>query len=875
MGHVIVNGNPREVTAQPGQTLLAALRDELGITGPKLGCDEGACGACTVLVGSRSVQSCSIEAASVAGERITTVEGLAADGMLHPAQQAWLELGAMQCGFCTPGWVMATAALLNRAPHPDDDRIDAELAGQICRCCAYPRIRRAVHRAAELMDNPQLLEPVPPLEHACDLAGPAAAAAAAPLDLAGRQPGSFAATMPEGLMAVVAAEDQGGDQGWDRPDEAWVHVGPDGVITAFTGKVEAGQGTRTALSLLVAEELAVPPGSVQVTMANTDISPFDFGTFGSRSMPHAAPPLRAAAAAAMRLLKQAAADRFGLPVADLTAGGGMVAGPDGAPSASYGELVAGQHRAEFVSADGPVTPATAWRIAGRPARAAGAAEVVTGAKIFPSDLRMDGMLHGCVLHPPAHGATLLRAETATAAAMPGVTVVSDGSLLGVVAADNRSARAALAAIEADWAEPDGPAPAELADYLRAHPVDGEGWSGPFRHEAGDPQAALAAGTVRLAATYTAAYIAHVPLEPRAAIARWTADKLTVWAATSTPFRARRELAAELGLSEAQVHVIVPDFGGGFGGKHGSAVALEAAVLAREAGQPVKVEWTRADEFIAGYLRPAAVIDVASSCDAAGQLTGWSFTNTHSGPAALTSPYRIANQQIAYQPSDGPLARGSYRALAATANNFARESHMDELAAAVGADPVEFRLRHLDDGRLAAVLNAAAAEIGWADRGSDRDGTGTGIALGMEKGGRVATAARVRVGQDGTLRILGLVTAVDCGAVVHPDGLINQVESAVVMGLGPALFEQIDFAAGRILNASMTDYRVPRLADVPPDLKVILIDRPDEPSAGGGEAPIMAVAPAIANAIYAACGIRLRSMPLVAAGRIPGVGSQRG
>ena len=213
-----------------------------------------------------------------------------------------------------------------------------------------------------------------------------------------------------------------------------------------------------------------------------------------------------------------------------------------------------------------------------------------------------------------------------------------------------------------------------------------------------------------------------------------------------------------------------------------------------------------------------------------------------------------------------------RALAATANNFARESVMDELAAGAGADPAEFRRRHLDDERLVAVLDAAITEIGWPGPASDGTGTGTGtgIAIGTEKDGRVATAARVHVGRDGTLRVLRLVTVVECGAVVHPDGLVNQVEGAVVMGLGPALFEQIDFEAGRILNGSMAEYRVPRLADVPADFTVRLIDRPDLPPAGGGEAPIIAVAPAIANAIFAACGVRLRSMPLVRDGRVAGV-----
>ncbi len=469
----MVNGAEYAADPPAGQSLLELLRDELRLTGSKLGCGEGACGACTVLIGSRALQACQVEAASVAGQRITTVEGLAEDGILHPVQQAWLETGAWQCGYCTPGWLTGTAALLARIPHPDDERIDAELAGHACRCCAYPRIRQAVHRAAELMDQPELLEPVPA---ASGPAGPAAPEPERPWDLSRSDPASFAAAMPDGLLTVVAED---GEQGWGGPDDAWVHVGADGAITAFTGKVEAGQGTRTALSLLVAEELAVPPGDVRLAMADTSVSPFDLGTFGSRSMPHAAPPLRAAAAGAFRLLRQAAAARFGLPEDALTAGGGMLAGPDGAPSARYGELVAGRRRVEHVPADGPVTPAAQWQSAGRPARTAGGTGVVTGAKLFPSDLSLPGMLHGCVLRPPSAGATLRRADTAAAAAIPGVTVIADGSFTGVVAPSQLTASTALAAIEADWAELPGPGPDDLDSYLRAHPAPGEGRGGAF------------------------------------------------------------------------------------------------------------------------------------------------------------------------------------------------------------------------------------------------------------------------------------------------------------------------------------------------------------------------------------------------------------
>jgi isoquinoline 1-oxidoreductase len=307
-----------------------------------------------------------------------------------------------------------------------------------------------------------------------------------------------------------------------------------------------------------------------------------------------------------------------------------------------------------------------------------------------------------------------------------------------------------------------------------------------------------------------------------------------------------------------VRVVVPDFGGGFGGKHTPDVAVEAARLAHASGRPVSVRWTREEEFSWGYLRPAAVIDVrAAGRD--GALVAWDFTNINSGAAALNSPYAVANLRERYQPAHSPLPQGSYRALAATANTFARESHMDDLAAALSVDPVEFRLRHLTDTRLAHALSTLAEGIDWSRR-AQRPGYGLGIACGIEKDTRVATAAEVAVDPDGTLHVLRVVTCVDCGAIVDPTGLRNQIIGATIMGLGGALFEQTGLDNGRISTASFSVYRVPRFTDVPP-IEVTLIDQPTYASAGAGETPIIAVAPAIANAVFAATGRRLRDLPL--------------
>jgi isoquinoline 1-oxidoreductase len=307
-------------------------------------------------------------------------------------------------------------------------------------------------------------------------------------------------------------------------------------------------------------------------------------------------------------------------------------------------------------------------------------------------------------------------------------------------------------------------------------------------------------------------------------------------------------------------VIAPTAGAGFGGKHTGEAAIEAARLARATGTPVKVRWSREQEFDAAYLRPASVIDIRSGALADGTLTAWDFVNIGSGAVGIGSPYAIASQRLAFRPAHSPLRQGSYRALAATANHFARESHLDELADRLGVDPVELRLRHLEDERLAAVLQAAADGAGWKQQ-PPAGGVGLGIACGVEKDARVATCAAVQVAADAMPAVTRIVTAFDCGAIVDADNLTNQIEGATVMGLGGALFERIRFEQGRILTRSLSDYRVPRFTDTPA-IDVVLLDRPDLPSAGGGETPIVCVAPAIANAVFAATGARLRSLPLV-------------
>lgn len=833
MAGITINGSEYPIDARPGRSLLDVLREDLRLTGAKYGCGEGECGACTVLVNGNATRACITSVDAIDGE-VTTIEGLADERRLHPVQAAFVAARSLQCGYCTPGMVLSAAALLEQDPTPGDAAIQAAMAGNICRCGGYPRILQAIREAAGAQED---LEPV---------------------DV----PASPTTNEPGGWTIVLPPMD--GDRDWGRttPGGARLIIGPTGLITAFTGKVDAGQGNRTAFTRMVAAELTTATSQVRIEMGDTATAPHDLGTFGSRSTPDAGHALRLVAAAARRELLQEAARRLQADPADLQTIDGAVHDPNSDRELSYGTLVADDSRTVHVDPDEPLSPAPQGIADVDPASLRdGLIAAVTGMKQFPSDLAMPDMLHGKVLRPPSHGAVLRSLDSSAARQLPGVSVVEDGEFVAVAAPTKDAATAAVHALRADWETTPQPAEADLEKHLRTHLTEGRA----AHHETGDVDAACAAADICLEATYTAAYIAHVPLEPRAALAHVDGDRATVWVGTQRPFAVRDEVAAALGLAEEKVRVVVPDFGGGFGGKHWPDVAVEAARLAQATGRPVKIVWTREEEFSWAYLRPAAVIDVRGAASREGELVGWEFTNINSGGAGLASPYDAPNRRERFQPADSPLPQGSYRGLAATANNFARESHLDELATALRIDPVEFRLRNLPDARLRDVLTAVANKIGWSGRTTE-PGRGLGIACGVEKDGRVAAAAEVTVDADERVRVLRICTAFECGAVIDQSGLRNQVIGATVMGLGGALFEAIHFDGGRVLNASMVDYRVPRFPDIPP-IDVMVIDRADLPAEGAGEAPIIAVAPAIGNAIRAATGRRIRSLPMAPEGRL--------
>ncbi len=639
----------------------------------------------------------------------------------------------------------------------------------------------------------------------------------------------------------------------------------DGTFTAMSGKVEEGQGPRAELSQAAAEELRVAVDRVDLVMADTDLVPDDGITAGSWTTPRNVPQMRQAAATARELLTQLAAKQWKMDAEKLEVRDGVVTSPATGQRMTYADLAKASDviatLGQGIRPDVAVAPVKEWKVLGRSVPRPNSRDLVTGVHRFPSDIQRPNMLYGKVLRPTAFGATLESLDLSAAEAMDDVTVVRNGQFVGFAAPSSYRATEALedTAKTASWKTSSQPASNKTVyDYLKVHARTDRART----NATGSIEQALEEADKVLNESFRVAYIHHAPMEPRAAVAEWNEDNLTVWVSCDGPFRARRALAEEFGVSTERVRVIIPDMGGGYGGKHTAEAALEAARLAKSTGKPVSVRWTRTEEFTWAYCRPGALIECRGGLKADGSLVAWEFANINAGGAAIATPYAIPSTRISSVGSDSPLRQGSYRGLAATGNNFARESFMDELAAAAGSDPLEFRLAHLENQRLRAVLEEAATRFDWsARRRKITPERGVGLACGTEKNSVVAACVEVAVDRRmGSIKVTEVCEAFECGPILNPANLLSQVQGCIVMGLGGALTEEIEFQDGKILNASFTQYRVPRFQDVP-EINVHLIDKPDIPPAGGGETPIIAVAPAIGNAVFAATGVRIRSMPM--------------
>lgn len=644
---------------------------------------------------------------------------------------------------------------------------------------------------------------------------------------------------------------------------AYLRIDGNGRVTCFTGKIEMGQGPITSLPQMMAEELDVALEDVDIVMGDTDLCPYDQGTWGSLTTRAFGPIWRAAGAAARAVLLELAAEAWQVPVTQLVVANGVISDTkDPSRKITYGQLTQGRRIERQVTALPPVKQPAAYKLVGRPLRRRDARDKVTGKAQYTGDLRLPDMLYACILRPPAHGARLKQVDVSAAQAVEGVIVVQEPGLVAVLHARPDAAEAAREKLRAEFE----PSPSVLDDGNIYDHLARADVKPRVVTQLGDLDAGRARAVRRLETTYRNAYVAHAAMETHTALARLEDGRMTVWASTQNPFGVRAEVARALGVPESAVRVITPFVGGGFGGKSFNLQAVEAARLAKATGRPVQVCWTREEEFFNDTFRPAAVVKAAAGVDAAGRIAFWDYEVRFAGDRGSDLLYDVPDHRIAavgnFNGPAGvhPFGVGAWRAPGCNTNAFARESHISELAMLAGADPVEFRLRHLTNPRPHAVLKAAAEAWGWQPA-KGVSGRGLGVAVGLDTGTYVAVIAEVAVDRaSGRITVRRVLCAQEMGQVVNPQGAKLQMEGCITMGLGYALTEQVRFSAGALRDTNFNTYELPRFSWLP-KIETVLLDRPDQPAQGAGEPAIIVMGAVLANAVHDATGARLLELPM--------------
>ncbi len=657
-------------------------------------------------------------------------------------------------------------------------------------------------------------------------------------------------------------------QAQDKLPSAYLQIGGDGSITIYTGKVELGQGIMTSLAQMAAEELDAPLSSMRVVMGDTQLCPVDSdgGTWGSLTTRNFGPPLRSAAAKARAILVELASQQLGVATDQLlTQNGSVVSRADRTVRVSYASLAGGKS-VEVHLTQTPRTKAfSEFTVSGKPALRLDALEKVTGQAKYTADIRLPGMLYARILRPPAHGAVLKSADTSAAEKIVGTRVVRAGTLLAVLHEQPDMADRALAAIVAQYDVPqNGQDEETIYSYLVSRYPTGQTFAQRGNVVTGEQQALS-----KVEQTYYTPYVAHVPMEPHAAVVSIEGLKATVWASTQTPSGVRTDVAAALGFTSANVRVITPYVGGGFGGKSSHQQAVEAAQLARAAGKPVSLNWTREEEFFYDRLQCPSITKTRSGLDRNNKIIFWDSQIYCVGSRGATMFYDVPNHRLRTYGnySDGksthPFDTGPWRAPGNSANTFARESQFDAMAAAAGVDPVDFRLANLQNTRLRKALEKAAEMFGWSSA-KGPSGRGFGVACGEDAGAYLAMMAQIEVDRKtGEIRVKRLLCSQDCGQVINPEGARMQMEGSMMMGLGYALSEELHFKNGGIHDLNFHSYGIPRFSWLP-KLETVLVENNTLSPQGGGEPAIITVGAVLANALFDAIGVRPTRLPMTPA-----------
>jgi nicotinate dehydrogenase subunit B len=646
----------------------------------------------------------------------------------------------------------------------------------------------------------------------------------------------------------------------------FLHIAEDGTFTCYTGKIEMGQGAITSLPVIMADELNVPLERVKIVMGDTDLCPWDGGTWGSQTTQSFAQSMRAGLAEARVVLLEMASTQLGVPVSQLEAKDGIINDTKNPRNKiTYAQLSKGKKLEKFLDVKPPVEDYTKFTYVGKPYKHADGNAKVTGEAKYTGDIKLPGMVFARILRPPSYGAKLMSVDVTGAEKIEGVKVVRDGDFIAVVSENHDKADEAIVKIKATYTEAIDEN--KLNDktifdlMLKSNTTASVGKSAP-----GDIEQGRLLSDKIFESVYHDPFLAHVSIETHTALANFEGDKLTVWAATQTPYPLQDRLISELGMTREKVRVIVPFVGGGFGGKAAFEQAVEAAKLAKMTGKPVMVIWTRDEEFFYDTFHTAGVVKVNSGIDKTGMIKFWDYHVYYAGtrgaetiydvPNARTTSYRLSKDAKPVH----PFYTGPWRAPNNSTNVYAREVQIDIMASAAGIDPLEFRLKNLKDEKMIACLKAVADKFGYVP-GKSPSGRGIGIAIGTDAGTWVAHMAEVKVDKNtGQVKVIRIACAQDMGLCVNPQGALIQMEGCITMGLGYTLAEEVLFEGGNILNRGFDSYQIPRFTWVP-KIDCVILDRKDKPPRGGGEPAIIAIGAVVANAIYDATGARIYRMPL--------------
>jgi len=639
---------------------------------------------------------------------------------------------------------------------------------------------------------------------------------------------------------------------------AFLHIGNEGMVTCFTGKIEMGQGVVTSLAQMMADELDVPYEKVKMVMGDTDLCPYDAGTWGSLSTRVFGPAMLAAAAEARSVLLSLGAEMLKVPVEKLEVKDGVIYNKEnGQQTVGYGKLTRGKRIEKFMDDKPAVKDYSRYKLMGKPLNRADSVGKVKGETLYAGDYKMPGMLFARILRPPSHGATLVSADTTAAKKLEGVTVIEDKDLIAVLHEDIEKADAALKTIKTEYSFNEKKVDDKIIfSYLLNSDTEAKGLNRDGSIDRGKEESSFV-----VESEFHNSYVAHSAIETHTALAYMEGDRLIARVSTQSPFGVQDTLSRELGLPLEKVRVIPPFVGGGFGGKAPARQALEAARLTRLSGKPVMVHWTREEEFFYDTFRPAAVVKVISGADKQGKIRVWDYHEYYAGSRGSDTIYNVPNQRTtSYSGKDvHPFATGAWRAPGNNTNTFARESQIDIMASRLGIDPLEFRLKNLKDERMKGVLTAVADLFGWTP-GKTPGGRGFGIACGTDAGSYVAHMAEVRVDKStGQVQVVRVACAQDMGFCVNHEGAKIQMEGCIMMGLGYALTEEVEFKGGDVITSNYGTYKIPRFSWLP-TIETRILDK-KEPMQGGGEPAIICMGGVIANAIFDACGARLYQLPM--------------